>query len=147
MVGRPRTQLLLDFITDFEHGRYRLPVLKAKENQKGVPVNPVYRAHRAVTVADVYAPGKWNSHLPDDLASMALAHHAIEKLPQPITKETGVPKDGTVRKADQPFNQPVDEELTVAVDGSVRVVDDRYGPAPPLAGDTSGRDPWEAMSV
>lgn len=147
MVGRPRTQLLLDYITGFEHGRYRMPIIKPGADQQGVAVNPVYRAHRATTVADVYAPGKWDSHLPDDMASMALVHHAIEKLPQPITKETGVPKDGTVRKADQPFNTPVNDESVVAVDGTVRVVDDRYGPAPALAGDSAGRDPWEAMSV
>ena len=97
MVGRPRTELLIDYITDFEHGMYELPIIPTNPETQGVVANPLYRAHRAVTVADVYAPGKWNSHLPDDFASMALAHRAIKELPQPITKSTEVPKSGVPR--------------------------------------------------
>ena len=124
MIGRPRTQLLLDYITDFEHGKYVLPIIPVNEEHKGVVANPLYRAHRATTVADVYAPGKWNSHLPDDVAMMALAHRAAEKLPQPVRDGFEVPKSGEPRKADKPFHaQP---ESNTQVEGGVTIVDERY---------------------
>ena len=146
MVGRPRTQLLLDYITSFEHGQYELPIIPKDLEHPGVVVNPLYRAHRAVTVADVYAPGKWNSHLPDDFAAMSLAHHAIEKLPQPTNVESGVPKSG-IREADKRFNQG-EVENVVAQEGGVTVVDERYNSsAPPVSSMNGERDMWEAMSV
>ena len=148
MVGRPRTQLLLDYITAFEHGRYRLPVIPADPDHKGVAINPLYRAHRGTTVADVYAPGKWDSHLPDDVSMMALAHHAIEKLPQPVTGGFEVPKNGEVRKADEQFRTKVDEGRVISREGGV-VVLDAIDPTVPvlLVGPDSPRDPWEAMGV
>ena len=142
MVGRPRTQLLLDYITDFEHGMYRLPVIPANHELQGVVANPLYRAHRAITVADVYAPGKWNSHLPDEFAAVSLAHRAAERIPSPVTESTEVPKDGTVRAADRPFQTHVEENI-VRQEGGVTIVDERYGAAPT----TGARDMWEAMSV
>ena len=36
MVGRKRTEMLLDYITEFEHGRYRLPHLVAGESESQV---------------------------------------------------------------------------------------------------------------
>ena len=145
MVGRPRTKLLLDYITAFEHGRYRLPRIPANEKHAGVTTDPIYRAHRATTVADVYAPGKWDGHLPDEMAAMALAHHAIEKMPQPATEESGVPLDTTPRAVDAPFQTKHVEE-TVMV-GDVRVVSKPDESAMELivAGD-GGRDIWDAMS-
>lgn len=125
MVGRPRTQLLLDYITAFEHGRYRLPKIPQPLGHPGVQANPLYRSHRSVTVADVYAPGKWNSHLPDEFAAMALAHRAIERIAAPINSSTEVPKDGTVRDADKPFNTAA-EDAFVMTEGGVLVVDERY---------------------
>jgi hypothetical protein len=146
MVGRPRTQLLLDYITAFEHGRYRLPLIGADPEYKGVAVNPMYRAHRGTTVADVYAPGKWDSHLPDDVAAMALAHRAVEKLPQPVTGGFGVPKDGTTRKADEQFTTKVDEERVISREGGVVVVDATDLSAPVLlVGSDNPRDPWEVL--
>ena len=152
MIGRPRTELLLEYITDFEHGWYELPVIPADETDRDIPVNPMYRAHRAVTVADVYAPGKWNSHLPDDFAAMSLCHRAIKVLPQPITTSTEVRKDGTVRKADAPFHAPPEENI-IGRDGEVTVVDERYETTVDLTPPdedlvpATGRDPWEAMSL
>lgn len=104
MVGRPRTQMLLDYITAFEHGAYELPLIPEHKEQTGIPINPLYRAHRSTTVADVYAPGKWDSHLPDDVAAMALAHRAIERMPQPTTESSLVPADPTPRAIDIPFH-------------------------------------------
>jgi hypothetical protein len=153
MVGRPRTEMLLDYITDFEHGHYQLPVIGADEEFRDVAVNPMYRAHRSVTVADVYAPGKWNSHLPDDFAAMALCHRAIKALPQPVTTSTEVRKDGTVRKADAQFHPPP-EETVIGRSGEVTIVDERYQttvdlnvvPEEDLV-PSGSRDPWEAMSL
>lgn len=146
MIGRKRTQLLLDYITAFEHGRYRMPIIEANPDHPGVAINPFYRAHRSITVADVYAPGKWNTHLPDDFAAIALAHHAIEKMAQPITASSGVPKDGTVRDADKPFHQPVDDSFTTT-EGGIIVVDERYNPSTYVISPTDEFDPWQAMSV
>lgn len=123
MIGRPRTEMLLDYITDFEHGKYVMPAIPADPLHKGVVANPLYRAHRAVTVADVYAPGKWNTHLPDDFAAIALAHRAAEKLPQPVSEGFAVPKDGTIRAADRPFHAQPEDSRT---EGEVTIVDERY---------------------
>ena len=157
MVGRPRTELLLDYITDFEHGMYELPLIPKDEAAgSGVTANPLYRAHRAVTVADVYAPGKWNSHLPDDFSMAALAHRAIKEIAQPITTSTEVRKNGQVRKADRPFHQEAAENI-VGRQGEVSIVDERYDGTISLPGDDlfigggmsggGGRDLWEAMNV
>lgn len=94
-VGRHRTNMLLNYITEFEHGRYRLPT----------QLEGYYRAHRSTTVADVYAPAKWDGHLPDEVASMGLVNRAIERMPSPVTTEefrTPKPKDWH-RKADDQF--------------------------------------------
>ena len=106
-------------------------------------VNPLYRAHRSTTVADVYAPGKWNTHLPDDFAAMALAHHAIEKMPQPTTDSGSVPKDGTVRLADRPFNLPSTDAF-VSTEGGIVVVDERYDPSTFVISSDGGSDLWES---
>jgi hypothetical protein len=151
MVGRPRTQLLLDYITSFEHGNYRIPRIPKNVDFPGVVADPLYRAHRGVTVADVYAPGKWNSHLSDDVAMMALAHRAIERNPVPITHDGSVPSNGIPRDADKPFHVQPDGNTSVVV-GNVEIVDERYGDigvfgVPTNSGGGSERDPWEAMSV
>ena len=145
MVGRPRTQMLLDYITAFENGRYRLPSIPADPSHPQVATNPMYRAHRALTVADVYAPSKWNSHLPDDFAAMSLAHRAIEHLPQPISVSTEVPKNGQQRRVDARVSGPREEQI-VAREGGVTVVDERYGAGAPTHDDGS-RNLWEAMSL
>ena len=124
MIGRARTQMLLDYITEFEHGKYLMPRIGANLDNPGVVIDPVYRAHRAVTVADVYAPGKWNSHLPDDIAAIALAHRALKKLPAPTTNPSGAGLDGVIRVADQRFHVKPEQNLEQA--GEVTIVDERY---------------------
>ena len=42
-------------------------------------------------VERLYAPGKWNSHLSDDVAAFALAHNAADRQAPPAGGE-GVPK-------------------------------------------------------
>lgn len=146
MVGRPRTELLLDYITAFEHGAYQLPVLKPDEEHQGVAINPMYRAHRSTTVADVYAPGQWNSHLPDDMAAMALAHRAAEHLPQPVHEGFEIPKDGVYRRADQAFHVlPGDDGAVVEKEGEVTVVDERYSGGEFVVG--SGEPHWEVSTL
>ena len=148
MVGRQRTQMLLDYITDFEHGRYRLPTIEKNLDHPGVTVNPLYRAHRSLTVADVYAPGKWNSHLPDDMAAMALAHRAVKKLPAPTTQSSGVDRHHDPRDVDKPFHVKPEDGGIVSV-GGVTIVDERYGFSEGglLVPNIGGNDMWEAMSV
>ena len=46
---------------------------------------------------EVYAPGKWNSHLADDVAAFALAHNAADRQAPPAAGE-GVPKMSYVSK-------------------------------------------------
>jgi hypothetical protein len=147
MVGRPRTKLLLDYITSFEHGEYRLPVIPIDLNHQGVTVNPLYRAHRSTTVADVYAPGKWDSHLPDDFAAMALAHRAAERIPQPTTEDSLVPLDLGAREVDKVFATQSVESVTLI--GDVQVVDERYpgGVSEFVISGDGGRDIWEAMEL
>ena len=65
MVGRKRAEMLNRYISAVEQGRYVLPAN-----------TPAFNAHKAATVEDVYAPGKWNGHLPDEVAAFALGHHA-----------------------------------------------------------------------
>ena len=144
MIGRKRTQMLLDYITAFEHGRYNLPLIAKDEENLGVTVNPLYRAHRAVTVADVYAPGKWNSHLPDDMAAMALCHRAIEMLPTPSRHDGTVPSDGSVRDVDARFHVKPEQDITVT-EGGVTIVDERYGAGNDyLVSANDSNDPWDA---
>ena len=98
----------------------RLPAcrcIKPNVEYQGVAINPMYRAHRSTTVADVYAPGQWNSHLPDDMAAMALAHRAAEHLPQPVHEGFEIPKDGVYRRADQAFHAVPGDDGTLVEPG------------------------------
>lgn len=129
MVGRPRTQLLLDYITAVEHGDYQLPSGEVVQPDGSIKVDEqlakLKRAHRATTVADVYAPGKWDSHLPDETSSFALNHRSVTRFPAPITEETGVKRDDTPRKIDKDFHtKPFEEGWRT--DGGVSVLDERY---------------------
>jgi hypothetical protein len=148
MIGRKRTEMLLEYITDFEHGMYRLPLIPANLDFPGVTVNTFYRSHRSVTVADVYAPGKWNTHLPDDIAAMSLAHRAVKKLPAPPNESGIVLKNGQVRSVDQRFHTKPDGNETSS-DGIVTVVDERYGIEESneynwVVTDPNDRDEWSA---
>ena len=76
MTGRARTELLVEYITAVERGVYRLPAN-----------TPAFAAHKGTTVEEVYAPGKWNSHLSDDVAAFALAHNAADRQAPPAAGE------------------------------------------------------------
>jgi hypothetical protein len=84
MQGRKRSEFLTDYVTAFEHGTYRLP--RGISSTGGLdigsadPLTVFMRQHRATTVADIFAPGKWDAHLPDDVCAMAMAHRAITNL-------------------------------------------------------------------
>jgi hypothetical protein len=116
MVGRQRSQMFVDYIADFEKGGYRLP-----RN-----VEMFYRAHRGATTADVYAPHKWDSHTPDDLVAMAMAHRAAGRVP------AGLLHDGTVSKLSAPRREDRDFHVAPYADdfqrheGGVTIVDERY---------------------
>lgn len=116
MVGRDRAQMFTDYIADFEHGAYLLP-----RN-----VEPFYRAHRGATVADVFAPHKWDEHTPDDVVAMAMAHRAAGKAPIPPQDSSGmsVPRDDSMlRKIDKDFHASPD---ALHNEGLVTIVDERY---------------------
>lgn len=145
MVGRPRTQMLLSYITAFEHGDWRLPKAKNPEDELG----RLKRGHRATTVADVYAPGKWDSHLPDVTAAMGLCHRAIERQGIPAAAQ-GVPKDGTGPKQFRGLERPKsDDGSLVRRDGVVTVVDERYDNVAvfSLAADTVEESWFEPMDA
>jgi hypothetical protein len=144
MNGRPRTQMLLDYITDFEHGAYELPIIGQNLEHPGVVTNPLYRAHRAVTVSDVYAPGQWNSHLPDDIAAMGLAHRALKNMPSPTRHDGMVSKDIRPRDVDARFHvHPTQDALVSA--GGVTIVDERYsGSSQYLVANEGGSDMWSS---
>jgi len=110
MSGRARTEMLVDYINAVEKGVYRLPAN-----------TPAFDAHKGTTVEEVYAPGRWNSHLSDDVAAFALAHLAAERQPPPAAAE-GVPKsEFRPRPTRELYVTP--EETVVSVQGGVRVVD------------------------
>ena len=92
MAGRARTQLLVEYITAVERGIYQLPAN-----------TPAFAAHKATTVEEVYAPGKWNSHLSDDVAAFALAHNAADRQAPPAAGE-GVPRTAYVSRSQRELN-------------------------------------------
>ena len=115
LVGRERSQLFSAYITDVENDGYTLP-----RN-----VDMFYRAHRGATVADVFAPHKWNSHTPDDLVAMALAHKVAGRIPTPVSG-IGIERDPTPRDVDKQFYvKPYSDGYQTT--GGVTIVDERYG--------------------
>ena len=75
MTGRARTQLL-EYVTAVERGVYRLPAN-----------TPAFAPNKATTVEEVYATGKRNSHLSDDVAAFDLAHNAADRQVPPAAGE------------------------------------------------------------
>lgn len=106
MSGRKRSDMLVDYISAVEQGRYRLPV--------GCTL---LSAHKATTVEDVYAPGKWNGHLPDEVAACALAHYAAEH-GAPVAAMVGVERSEYRPRA----TKELYPEGSVTVVGDVRNV-------------------------
>ena len=115
MVGRARTQLLVEYINAVERGIYQLPAN-----------TPAFAAHKATTVEEVYAPGKWNSHLSDDVAAFALAHNAAERQAPPAAGE-GVPRTAYVSRSQRELTYGPGEPALLAV-GEVRMVEEETNP-------------------
>ena len=109
MVGRERTKLLVEYISAIEQLEYRLPAN-----------TPAFDAHKGTTVDEVYSPGKWNSHLADDVAAFALAHRAAERQAPPAPAE-GIEKSEYRPRATKAL-YPLPSETVIAVSGDVRVV-------------------------
>ena len=115
MTGRARTQLLVEYITAVERGVYRLPAN-----------TPAFAAHKGTTVEEVYAPGKWNSHLSDDVAAFALAHNAADRQAPPAAGE-GVPRTEYVSRSQRELTYGPGEPALLAV-GEVRMVEEETNP-------------------
>jgi hypothetical protein len=115
MVGRGRTELLVEYITAVERGIYALPAN-----------TPAFAAHKGTTVEEVYAPGKWNSHLSDDVAAFALAHNAADRQAPPAAGE-GVPRSAYVSRSQRELTYGPNEPTLLSV-GDVRMVEEDYNP-------------------
>ncbi len=115
MVGRARAQLLVECITAVERGVYRLP-----------SNTPAFAAHKATTVEEVYAPGKWNSHLSDDVAAFALAHNAADRQAPPAAGE-GVPRTSYVSRLQRELTYGPGEPALLTV-GEVGMVEEETNP-------------------
>lgn len=108
MVAGKRRTLLTEYIADFEHGAYLLPL--------GTTLK---QSHRATTVDAVWTTGQkvLDDHLPDDVAMMAIAHRAAERVP-PAAAAQGVPRTPDGAKAYRGLNP---ESEHTRRDGDVRV--------------------------
>lgn len=74
MVDQKRRDLLNEYVSDFESGRYRLP--------RGTPI---HNMHKATTMAMVWAGAAGAGvHLPDEFASAAIANRARRRMPPPV---------------------------------------------------------------
>ena len=75
----------------------------------------------------MYAPGKWNSHLSDDVAAFALAHNAADRQAPPAAGE-GVPKTAFVSRSQREVTDGSNEATLLSAVGEVRVVEEDYNP-------------------
>jgi len=119
MIGQDRTKLLSEYIADFEHGAYLMP-LNPPAIEGGAWTSPHYEAHRSTTVDEVWGTARWDSHLPDEVASSALMHRAAERA-APAAPPEGVSKLLTPPKSQLPLTRAEDEGRP---DGVVRRLDD-----------------------
>ena len=120
-----RSEMLLGYITDFEGGGYRLPKPAVDLSRENDALREFYKAHRATTTADVYGNHKWDSHLPDDVAAMGLAHMAAGRIPQFMAAQ-GVDKSEVPREIDKQFTAvPYTEDMT-RVTGEVTMQEDLF---------------------
>jgi hypothetical protein len=114
-----RSQMLLGYITDFEAGGYRLPRPPQGATPENDALREFYKSHRSTTTGDVYGNNKWDSHLPDDVAAMGLAHMAAGSIPQGMVA-VEIPTDPRPREVDKQFHiKPGDDQ-----DGFIRTVGD-----------------------
>jgi hypothetical protein len=73
MVDRKRKDLLNEYISDFEQGMYRFPIITTMHN-----------AHRATTMDMIWKGAQGGSHLPDEVAAMAMANKARRVMPPAV---------------------------------------------------------------
>ena len=73
MVDQKRKDLLNEYISDFEQGFYRIP-----------RCTTAYNAHRATTMEMIWAGAQAGKHLPDEVASCAIANRARRVMPPPV---------------------------------------------------------------
>ena len=75
---------------------------------------------------EVYAPGKWNSHLSDDVAAFALAHNAVDRQTPPAAG-TGLSKTLSASRSQRELAYGPGEPALLAV-GEVRMVEEEMNP-------------------
>jgi hypothetical protein len=127
MIGKDRTKLLSEYIADFEHGAYRLPA----------QCYPLLHAHKSTTVDEVWGTARWDSHLPDEVASMAILHRAAERAPLPAPP-AGVPRHPAHPKSHAELHRPEEE---VYVEGTVSIREaDELAPYLPMVEDGPVRE-------
>jgi hypothetical protein len=143
MIGQDRTKLLSEYIADFEQGAYRMP-LNPPRAEGGVWVSPHYEAHRTTTVDEVWGTARWDSHLPDEVASAAIMHRAAERAPMPASPE-GVGRSDDPARSQRPLNADKD---TGRVEGQVVRLDDDDGLVQIQPGEVYGeRSPGDGPGV
>ena len=92
-----------------------------------LPANtPAFAAHKGTTVEEVYAPGKWNSHLSDFVAAFAIMHDGATRQAPPGAGEA-VPRSAYVSRSQREGTYGPGEPALLAV-GEVRKVEE--GPNP-----------------
>lgn len=94
MVDQKRKDLLNEYISDFEQGYYRIP-----------KITSAYNAHRATTMAMIWAGAQGGSHLPDEVAACAIANRARRVMPPPVGGQV-VGKTPDPPKAFKDLNTP-----------------------------------------
>ena len=92
-----------------------------------LPANtPAFAAHKGTTVEEVYAPGKSNSHLSDDVAAFGLAHNAADREVPPAAGR-GLPRTSFVSRSQRELSYGPGEPALLAV-GEVRMVEEETNP-------------------
>lgn len=101
MVDQKRKDLLNEYVSDFEQGRYRIPRCTSSFNM-----------HKATTMAMIWAGAHGAGvHLPDEVASCAIANRARRRMPPPVGGQT-VPKTDEAPKAYAGLNAPAQILMT-----------------------------------
>jgi hypothetical protein len=73
LMDQRRKDLLNEYVSDFEQGRYRFP-----------KVTSAYNAHRATTMAMIWAGAATAAHIPDEIISCAIANRVRRVMPPPV---------------------------------------------------------------
>jgi hypothetical protein len=73
LMDQKRKDLLNEYVADFEIGRYRFPKCTSS-----------YNAHRATTMAMIWAGAATAAHIPDEIISAAIANRVRRVMPPPV---------------------------------------------------------------